>query len=444
MRIAFAAPSLFAAAFVIAAPLPAQKPAPKIPSTPAGAVLRAWLSALSSGDSARIVGYMRRYHPDGDVSEQLQLRELTGGFDLVRIERSEPSRVEFLVKARKDSVLGYGGLALVEPARDVVRYLSLLRIGRDPQAPWLTIDAVGRARVVATAAALLDSFYVFPQVARQIGDTLRARLARGEYERYANVASYAMRLNDDLSALSHDKHMTVEYLPPAEAAGMSGPAPATNDIAAVIQQLLRSNCGFVEAKVLPGRVGYLKLDEFIVADLCSEIATAAMTFLGPTQALIIDLRENGGGQPLMVAYMESYLFDQRTHVSDIWARGAERADELWTLDSVPGHRYGGEKPVYVLTSSRTFSGAEAFAYQLQALKRATIVGETTGGGAHVTGPRRIDDHFQISVPYARPVNPITHTNWEGTGVEPDVRVPAAQALERAQAMIAGRAKPGTP
>jgi retinol-binding protein 3 len=151
--------------------------------------------------------------------------------------------------------------------------------------------------------------------------------------------------------------------------------------------------------------------------------------------MIIDLRENGGGTPKMVALITSYLFDRRTHLNDLWTRSTNTTAEFWTQDTVAGRRFGGEKPVYVLTSARTFSGAEEFTYNLKTLKRATIVGETTGGGAHPVRCRRIDEHFMIGVPFARAINPITHTNWEGVGVEPDAKVPASEALNAALKLV---------
>jgi C-terminal processing protease CtpA/Prc len=188
-------------------------------------------------------------------------------------------------------------------------------------------------------------------------------------------------------------------------------------------------------------VGYLKFDMFAPPELCGPTAAAAMNFLAGTRALIIDLRENGGGAPRMVTYLSSYLFATRTHLNDLWTRRTDRTEEFWTLDSVPGRRFGGAKPVYVLTSAQTFSGAEEFAYNLKTLKRATVVGETTGGGAHPVRGQRIDEHFMIGVPFARAINPITHTNWEGVGVEPDVKVPASEALATAQRLLAEQPRP---
>jgi C-terminal processing protease CtpA/Prc len=157
--------------------------------------------------------------------------------------------------------------------------------------------------------------------------------------------------------------------------------------------------------------------------------------------LIIDLRDNGGGRPDMVAYLSSYLFDSRTHLNDLWTRRTDKTEEFWTRDTIPGRRFGGVKPVYVLTSAQTFSGGEEFTYNLKNLKRATIVGETTGGGAHPVSGHRIDEHFRIDVPFARAINPITHTNWEGVGVTPDVVVPAKDALDTAQRLLREKLPP---
>jgi C-terminal processing protease CtpA/Prc len=159
-----------------------------------------------------------------------------------------------------------------------------------------------------------------------------------------------------------------------------------------------------------------------------------MNFIGNVDAVIIDLRDNGGGAPAMVSFISSYLFNERTHLNDLWTRRNNTTEEFWTQD-VPGKRLA-TQPVFVLTSSRTFSGGEEFTYNLKSLKRATIVGETTGGGAHPTGPQPIDERFMIAVPFARAINPITKTNWEGTGVEPDVKVAAADALATAQKLAA--------
>jgi C-terminal processing protease CtpA/Prc len=255
--------------------------------------------------------------------------------------------------------------------------------------------------------------------------------------------TFAARLNDELRELSRDKHMGFHYSArPFMPRPVNAPAPRDPVPGAISRdQADMLNCGFVKVEQLEGNIGYVKFDGFFDVDMCGETASAAMTFVAGTRALIVDLRENGGGSPAMVSYVSSYLFSRRTHLNDIWNRRTGRTEEFWTRDSVPGRRFGGEKPVFVLTSANTFSGAEEFAYNLKALKRATIVGEVTGGGAHPVGPRPVGNDFVIAVPHSRAINPITHTNWEGVGVEPDIKVPAADALAAATKRLSGDPRP---
>jgi C-terminal processing protease CtpA/Prc len=192
-----------------------------------------------------------------------------------------------------------------------------------------------------------------------------------------------------------------------------------------------TNAGYRKVERLGGNVGYLALDSFADGEAAAEPAAAAMNFLANTEALIIDLRKNGGGTPTGVVLLASYFFsDKPVHLNSLHWRKGDRTEEFWTRKEVVGKRYPG-KDVYVLTSARTFSAAEEFAYDLQAQKRATIVGETTGGGAHPGGARPIQEHFVMFVPAGRAINPVTKTNWEGTGVKPDVAVAADEALDKA-------------
>jgi hypothetical protein len=417
-----------------AASLSAQGPrARAIPKTTAGTVLGAWLDAFNSADSTRMSVYYRRYQPAGGTDSDLPPREEIGGLRLVSIERSEPRRVEFTLQARSGSRRAYGVLEVSRDEPPRVTAFRLRTIGENVEAEKLRIDAATRRRVIEGAIAQLDTFYVFPVVAKKMGDSLRARLARGAYAAYDNALSFAARLNDDLRDLARDRHLRVEYMVhhSGEAAG-----PSTEEAARQEREWIDSiNCGFVKAELLAGNVGYLKFDIFAPTELCASTATAAMNFLAATRALILDLRDNGGGNPSMVAYLSSYILAPRTHLNDLWTRHTGTTEQFWTNDSVPGRRFGGAKPVYVLTSARTFSAAEEFAYNLKSLKRAMIVGETTGGGAHPVMRRSLAANFAIGVPMARAINPVTHTNWEGVGVEPDVKVAAKDAMEAVQKLL---------
>ena len=425
------------------APLTIRAQAPAIPDTPVGAVLRVWFDAYASGDTSRILNFYRRYQPDRIPQRPVNSRLGMGGFELISVEKSEPRHIEFVVRENGTRRLAYGAFDLAPG--DPIHIASSMMSPIPPNATPadLSIDAAGRMSVIEGASAQLDSFYVFPEVAKRISDSLRARNRRGAYDAYTKKMTFAAKLNDELRELSRDKHMEFHYSArPFMPRPMNAPAPRDPVPGAISRdQADLMNCGFVKVEQLEGNVGYVKFDGFFDVDMCGETASAAMTFVAGTRALIVDLRENGGGSPAMVSYVSSYLFSRRTHLNDIWNRRTGRTEEFWTRDSVPGRRFGGEKPVFVLTSANTFSGAEEFAYNLKALKRATIVGEVTGGGAHPVGPRPVGDDFVIAVPHSRAINPITHTNWEGVGVEPDIKVPAADALAAAIKRLSGDPRP---
>lgn len=432
--------SVVAVAGIVTAPIACAQ-APTIPNTAAGTVLRAWLDAFNSGDSARMEAYYQKYQPDQNAAGQLRFRDQTGGFDLLTIEHSDPSRLLFTVKEHKSETTAFGMIEVVAESIKVTGF-RLQAMGPNVSASAMHIDAAERQRVIDGAIARLDEYYVFPDVAKRMGDSLHARLGRGAYDSDDNGVIFALALNDELRAISHDKHLRVDFSPhPLPPQPASPPLRTPEMIARQQAQMDAMNCGFVKAETLPDNVGYLKFNMFADPELCGATASAAMSFLAGTRALIIDMRENGGGSPAMVTYIASYLFPKRTHLNDLWNRKSGETEEFWTKDSLPGRKFGGEKPVYVLTSSRTFSGAEEFSYDLKTQKRATIVGETTGGGAHPVAGRRIDEHFIIGVPGARAINPVTHTNWEGVGVEPDVKVPAADALATAQKLLRQKTQP---
>ena len=416
-----------------------------IPATPAGAALREWLAAFNSGDSTRYEAFLHAWHSDEAGKALMGFLRNTGGFDHISIERSESRLIEFAVRERKRPTVILGTIELV--GTDPLRVMGplLLIIGPNIPPSAIRIDADTRKRVVERAAVQLDSFYVYGDVARRMGDSVRLLLARGAYDRYTTGPAFARRLAEDLTAVSHDKHIGVRFsasaLPPRERADGAPQVLSPELVQQRPAAAAESNCDFQKVERLGGNVGYLKFDGFDDPEYCAETVAAAMTFLSGTRALIVDLRENGGGRAAMVSLVSSYLFDTRTHLNDIYTRSTDRTEEFWTRDSVAGRRFGGVKPVYVLTSGRTFSAAEDFAYGLKTLKRATIVGETTGGGAHPVRALPVDDHFVIRVPFARSISPVTKTNWEGTGVVPDVKVAASAALDTARKMIGEPPRP---
>jgi hypothetical protein len=402
---------------------------PTIPDTPAGHVFSAWLDAFNSGDETRIAAFYSRYQPSQSVEGMVNFRANTGGFDLIAIDKSEPEHLQVRVKEHNRGLIAIGKLDVKPGNPPQIERFSILAIPPGASLADFQITPETRARVIDGAIAMLNEFYVFPETAAKMATALRAQEQRGDYNSIMDGDDFADRLTADLQAVSHDKHLRVSFNPsrlPKEEPHADANAAAENR-----KRLERINCGFQKVELLPGNIGYLKFNMFADADICGPTATAAMQLLGNADAIIFDLRDNGGGQPEMIALISTYLFGEPTHLNDLWERKGDKTRQFWTLPYVPGKRLEG-KPAYVLTSKRTFSGAEEFSYNLKNLKRATIVGETTGGGAHPVSGHRIDDHFLIGVPFARAINPISKTNWEGTGVEPDLKVPAADALATAQ------------
>jgi hypothetical protein len=298
--------------------------------------------------------------------------------------------------------------------------------------PDLAVDAALRATVVESLAVNLERRYVFPDKGRDAASALRRRLARGDYGRIAGAEELADSLSAHARVATSDLHLRVGYRhEPIPDVAEDGPPPEP-EMRRMREQDRRQNYGFERVQRLPGNVGYLDLRGFSGNPDGQPTAVAAMNFLANVDALIVDLRRNGGGSPAMIATLLTYFTPagDRVHFNDFYNRPMDETHQYWTHTYVPGPRLDG-KPLFVLTSARTFSGAEEFAYDVQNLRIGTVVGEVTGGGAHPGGFVRLHEHFAAFIPTGRAINPVSKTNWEGVGVQPDVAVPAADALREA-------------
>lgn len=410
---------------------------PDIPDTPAGHTFSVWLQAFNSGDRAQMDAYYRKYDPVKSVDDIMPFRMATGGFEVLQILESQALRLGVLVKEKNSdtrAIIKFE-VKVGDPAMVITASLRALPPGTSVADLSFKIDAAERARVIDGAVRSLNEFYVFPDVAKKMEEAVRNSQRRGDYDSVTDGDTFAGKLTEDFRSVSHDKHLRVNFSPAPipENAGSGKPSP--EDLERFRKDMLEENCGFKKVEILPGNVGYLKFNMFGDPDICGPTAVSAMNFLANIDAIIFDLRENGGGDPKMVAFVCSYLFAEPTHLNDLWNRKDDSTHQFWTLPFVPGKLLD-HQPAFVLTSKQTFSGGEEFTYNLKNLKRATIVGETTGGGAHPVSGHRLDDHFMIGVPSGRAINPVTKTNWEGTGVEPDVKVAAADALTTAEKLAA--------
>lgn len=396
-------------------------------ASPRGAVVRAFLAMLNNGDAAAV----RTFEEQHRSPSRLKATPMEERISRTRKLHEDWAPVEFKeFRGQTDASLSILALAAnglnlemefkFDGSTDKLDGVMIQgTMGVPAKAQPMTAEQ--RTAAVEAACRALEQGYVYPDVAGAMAKNVRAKLKAGEYDQLAEDGAFARRLTDDLRAVSHDLHLGVRVAP--DEGGMHRMGLMDSGAA--------ENYQFRKVEVLPGNIGYLRLDGFLWNDEAKRKAASAMEFLADTDAVIFDLRSNGGGEPEMIRFLTTYLFDQPTHLNDMVDRDGKIVSEFWTLKDFAGRRFKKDVPVFVLTSSRTFSGAEEFSYNLKCLKRGMLIGEKTGGGAHPVRPERLTDRLVIGVPFMRACNPITKTNWEGTGVEPDIAVPSDQALDRA-------------
>ena len=296
------------------------------------------------------------------------------------------------------------------------------------------LNASDRNAIVQTLVAKINANYIEPAVGERVGRAIAGKNAKGGYASAATAKALSAALATDLRELSGDKHFGARVFEGfSESSGAAEPLSRAQ-IDEWRDQIAQRGYGIQKIERLPGNVGYIELRNFGSPEFVAPAYTAAMSLMVGTDALIIDLRRNGGGSPMSVAYLMSHFFpvgDHR-HLIDMYNRPDNTTQQYWTVPTV-GQRY--DKPVYVLTSARTFSGGEDFSYSMQAHKRGTLVGETTGGGSNPVGWFSVGHDIAVAIPTSRTTNFVTKTNWENVGVKPDIAVPAAQALQAAHATI---------
>jgi hypothetical protein len=291
----------------------------------------------------------------------------------------------------------------------------------------LMVAATAEARDVATTlASRLENSYIDRSAARRISADLRKRASTGQFDRLAGD-ELAKALNVRIRVVTTDPHLGIRYSSePLPSLGAAAPSPEDRD--RMRHLAAAQNFGFEKLERLPGNVGFVELNGFIDPHLGGDTAVAAMAFLANADAIIIDLRYNSGGVPGLGLLISSYFFEEPVHLNTIeWREeGGTRVEQFWTQAFVPGRRLASQ-PLFILTSNRTISAAESFAYGLQAVGRAKVVGEVSAGGGHPGREVRIAEHFAAFIPTGRAVNPITKTNWEGKGIRPDVVIDEKQA-----------------
>ena len=288
-----------------------------------------------------------------------------------------------------------------------------------------------RKLIINKISELIIDQYVFLEVAKECQEYITGKLAKGGYDKLLHPRDFADEIVSDLQSISKDKHFRLSVLFGIEEQDKQAKNSWADFLRKIEENhfLQRGNFGFMRVEWKSGNIGYLDLRAFISVDIAAEKAISVMKYLSNMDAIIIDLRKQvRGGAPEMVALLCSYFFKQPTLLGTTYFRKTNETFENWTLPKVYGNRMA-DVPLYILTSKRVFSAGEAFTYSLQALKRATVIGEITEGGAHLTKPVKLNKRFIFYLPFGRARNPITGTNWEGVGVKPNKVVDADDALD---------------
>src|SRR5690606_8160252 len=291
-------------------------------------------------------------------------------------------------------------------------------------------DKVEKKEIIDSIIFQFNDKYVFPDVADLMAKDLLKRYERGEYDRITDKTIFADSLKNHMYAISKDKHIGISY-DMEMASRLREPKNEEDPIEKfkrVNERDRKFNYGFEEVKIMKGNIGYIKLTGFAPTLYGGKTASSAMQFVSNSDALIFDLRTNYGGDDTMIQLLLSYLFSEKpVHLNNFYHRKEGKTTQSWTLPYVEGKRMP-DIPVYVLISDKTISAGEEFAYDLKNLERATIIGEQSAGAANFGEEFIAKENFIVWVPTGRAINPITKTNWEGIGVEPDVKIDSDKAF----------------
>ncbi|TYA59008.1 S41 family peptidase [Formosa maritima] len=291
-----------------------------------------------------------------------------------------------------------------------------------------SLTSTYKLEVINNLSQLINDNYVFPDVAKKTEEHLKKQLLDGYFDAFNSNETFAVALTESVQSINKDKHMRIRSQQPSNLPEMSSERMFKEHLDRMERSRV-GNAGFNTVKILEGNVGYLDLRGFAGLETGKDMADAYMKLMSRTDAVIIDLSKNGGGSPSMVQYLCSYFFNQKLLLNSLYWREGDITQEFWTLDKVGGLKMP-DVPLFIITSERTFSGAEEFSYNMQTQKRATLVGQTTGGGANPGGTMRINDNLYVFIPTGRAINPITKTNWEGVGVIPEIKTTIEDAYSK--------------
>ena len=293
----------------------------------------------------------------------------------------------------------------------------------------IKIDKIIKTEIIDSVTAKVNEIYIFPDVAQKLEKQLKDNLKKGAYDKFNELQPFVEQLKTEFYEIGNDRHLRIFSLSDEFCKRFKSDQEAKDYYENNLGEELTDSHGFQRVDILDGNIGYIDLRDFLVTKNEYNVAAAAMTLLSGCDAVIIDLRKNGGGDADAVAFLASYFFKERTRLNDAYIRKTDSVEQYWSFP-VPGAEPFYDKDLYVITGYATFSAAEDFAYAMQANKRATIIGERTRGGGHpIEMFFFLDLHVSLDIPNAYSVNSITGTGWEGVGIIPDYEVPFEKSLD---------------
>jgi C-terminal processing protease CtpA/Prc len=414
----------------------------ELPNTAAGRRADAYFDAFNSGDTEVMQSFFQEHYSlaflesrplDKRSAYYQHYHEIFGRLTLLRVALSVELQITVLADAKKtDDVLvirfqlenepphrlanvKFSGIDHAEVADQYVDYVATRAA---------SINGALRSSTIQSVALALKDQYVHAEVGQKMADTLLRKQAEGRYDDAGRAGALADMLTEDALAASNDKHVWVEAQNPMV-------QESSDPVEQPVEKLREENYHFRKVEVLPGNIGYIRFDMIHDDKEALEIAAVALDSLALCDALIFDIRDNIGGEWGTASLILGYLLPGGTVFGHMYDRDSRLVEERAIPNVIPGRPFDNDVPVYVLTSNRTGSAAEGFAYTLKNLDRGIVVGEVTAGMAHPSKEIVVNDYFRMSVPYLRTENVVTKTSFEGTGVVPDIEVPADRALEAA-------------
>ena len=413
-----------------------------LPQTAAGQCAAAYFDAFNSDGDEMLLAFVEHFrspsylgsHPvEERLAHHKRLQGIFGRLTPVRVALALEFQLTLLVNPEEIGGALVMRLQLDDEVPGHLAYVKFSGIDhfevsdeyvRDVATRAAPVDEKLRTSSVQSIAESLRDVYVYPELGQRMADALLQNQADGSYDDLTRAGTLAERLTEDALDVSNDMHIWVEAQNPMAQASTD---PVNRDVS----ELRRDNYDFREVSVLPGNVGYIKFDMIHDDEEAQEITASALGEVARCEALILDLRDNIGGEWGTAGLILGYVLPGGTVLSHSYDRDGRRIEESSVPRIIPGEPFADDVPVYVLTSGRTGSAAEALAYKLKHTGRATLVGEVTRGAAHASEEVVVNDYFRVSIPFRRSENVVTGTDWEGVGVVPQIEVAADDALEAA-------------